>query len=113
MRPPASPAAAPAAAAGATSTSLARALDASEPLAGLLQRMQGSQARLAAISPLLPASLHDEVRAGPLDEAAWVLLVGHAAAAAKLRQLLPVLTAALLAAGWPAPPIKIKVLPRA
>lgn len=91
---------------------LARALDNSEPLTGLLQRVRLSQARLAAVAPLLPAGLRGEVRAGPLDDAAWVLLVSNAAAAAKLRQLLPAVTSALEQQGYRGPEVKIKVLPR-
>lgn len=91
---------------------LARALGNSEPLVGLLQRVRLSQARLAAVAPLLPAGLRGEVRAGPLDDAAWVLLVSNAAAAAKLRQLLPAVTTALEAEGFTGPAVKIKVLPR-
>ena len=91
---------------------LARALDNSEPLVGLLQRVRLSQARLAAVAPLLPAGLRNEVRAGPLDDAAWVLLVSNAAAAAKLRQLLPAVTTALETKGFTGPAVKIKVLPR-
>ena len=41
---------------------------------------------------------------------AWGLLVPHNAAAAKLRQLLPALMAALEAAGHPVPAIRVKVL---
>jgi len=92
---------------------VSRALDHSEPLVGLLQRVRLSQARLAAVAPLLPVGLRSEVRAGPLDDAAWVLLVSNAAAAAKLRQLLPAVTAALEAQGFAGPAVKIKVLPRA
>ena len=92
---------------------LASALARSEPLAGLLQRVHESRARFEAIAPLLPAALRGEVRSGPLDDAAWTLLVAHAAAAAKLRQMLPALQAALQARGWPGPAIKIKVHPRA
>ena len=92
---------------------LASALDRSEPLAGLMQRMRQSQARLAAIASLLPPGLQGGVRAGPLDDAAWVLLVANAAAAAKLRQMLPDLERALREQGWPGPVLKIKVLPPA
>lgn len=91
---------------------LAAALDRSEPLTGLLQRIQQSKARLDAIAPLLPATLRADVRAGPLDEERWLLLVGNAAAAAKIRQLLPALDAALAQRGWAGPTIRIKVLPR-
>ena len=92
---------------------LATALKRSEPLAGLMQRLRESQARFDAITALLPAGLKGDIRPGPLDDASWVLLVSHAAAAAKLRQLLPALDAALREQGWPGPPLKIKVLPRA
>ena len=91
---------------------LARALDRSEPLAGLLQRVQGSRQRFEAIRSLLPPALLGSVRPGPLDDVAWSVLVDHAAAAAKLRQMLPNLQSALTKGGWPAPPIKIKILPR-
>jgi hypothetical protein len=91
---------------------LADALRRSEPLAGLMQRMRDSQARLAALAPLLPPGLADGIRAGPLDETAWVLLVANSASAAKIRQMLPVLESALKAQGWAGPPIKIKVRAR-
>ncbi len=90
---------------------LATALDRSEPLTHLMQRLRDSKARFDAIAPLLPAGLHSAVRPGPLDDSAWVLLASHAAAAAKLRQLLPTLTDTLRAQGWAEPAIKIKVAP--
>jgi Dna[CI] antecedent, DciA len=91
---------------------LATALDRSEPLNSLMQRLRDSKARLEAIANLLPTGLQTEVRPGPLDDTTWVLLVGHAAAAAKLRQLLPTLQQQLTSLGWHGPSIKIKVLPR-
>jgi hypothetical protein len=92
---------------------LATALDRSEPLAGLLQRVRDSKARLQALSGLLQPALLAGIRPGPLDDEAWQLLVDNAAVAAKLRQLLPALEAELRANGWSKPPIKIKVMPRA
>ncbi len=91
---------------------VAAALGGSEALAGLMQRVRDSKARLEAVRALLPPGLQDDIRAGPLDDSAWVLLVCNAAAAAKLRQLLPALEAELRQRGWPGPPIRIKVLPR-
>jgi hypothetical protein len=90
---------------------LARALDNSEPLTSLLQRLRASQARLAAVQPLLPEALRPHARAGALDDTAWMLLADNAAAAAKLRQLAPELQAALDAAGYSTPPLRIKVSP--
>lgn len=92
---------------------LGQALGRSEPLVGLLQRVRDSRDRFNAIAPLLPPSLRDSVRPGPLDDAAWTLLVGHAAGAAKLRQMLPALQARLADHGWAAPAIKVKIQPRA
>lgn len=97
----------------ARTLALRRALDRSEPLAGLLQRVRASRDRFEAIAPLLPPTLRASVRPGPLDDLAWSLLVEHAAAAAKLRQMLPDLQAALSERGWPQPAIKIKIQPRA
>jgi len=93
--------------------SLGDALDRSEPLTRLLQRLQESRARFDAITVLLPGGLQHSVRPGPLDDDGWLLLAAHGAAAAKLRQLLPRLEAALLAGGWPPTPIKVRVQPPA
>jgi hypothetical protein len=98
---------------GLQDQTVAAALGRSEPLTSLLQRMRESKARLDTLVPLFPPGLADGIRAGPLDDSAWVLLVSNAAAAAKLRQMLPALEGALREHGWPGPPIKIKVLPRA
>jgi len=98
---------------GLKDQTVAAALGRSEPLTGLLQRVRESKARLDVVAPLFPTGLAGGIRAGPLDDTAWVLLVSNAAAAAKLRQMLPALEGALRERGWPGPPIKIKVLPRA
>jgi hypothetical protein len=98
-----------AAIAGSGTLALGDALDQSQPLARLLQRLQQSRERYATIVEHLPDMLRDQVRPGPLDDAGWTLLASHGAAASKLRQLLPTLDAALLAKGWPATPIRIKV----
>lgn len=90
---------------------LGDALGRSEPLARLLQRLRESRARFEAISPLLPPGLLETVRPGPVDDDGWSLLAAHGAAAAKLRQLLPRLEAALSAKGWQATPIKVRVQP--
>jgi hypothetical protein len=95
------------------SVPLAAALDRSESLTGLMRRLRDSRARLDTVAGLLPEALRPGVRPGPLDDAGWVLLVADPSAAAKLRQLMPALQAALLAAGWPDVPVRIKVLPRA
>ena len=99
----------PSAAAHPGTLALAEALDRSQPLALLLQRLQQSRERFAAIQAQLPASLRAQVRPGPLDEAGWSLLVPGGAAASKLRQLLPELQAALRTQGWPELPIRVRI----
>ena len=88
------------------------ALRSSDTLASLLARLAQSQARFVVAAAALPPELAAVVRPGPLDDQAWRLLADHAAAAAKLRQCLPAIEAALSANGWPAPPVKVKVRPR-
>jgi hypothetical protein len=94
---------------GRSSLALADALEQSQPLAKLLERLQQSQARFAAIREHLPDILRDQVRPGPIDDAGWSLLAPSGAVASKLRQLLPELQAVLIAQGWPETPIRIRV----
>lgn len=92
--------------------SLRAALDRSEPLGRLLEQLQASRECLAVVQPLLPPGLREQVRAGPLDEQGWSLLVPSGAAASKLRQLLPTLEDALRTRGGQGTPIRIRVQPR-
>ncbi len=88
---------------------LARALDQNSTLADLSRRLAQSNARHAAVAHLLPESLRAAVRAGPIDEEGWSLLVPNAAVAAKLRQLLPRLAETIRAHGWPDLPIRVHI----
>jgi hypothetical protein len=92
---------------------VAQALRANETLAGLLARLAQSRARWQAVAARLAPELAAAARPGSLDDRVWVILADHAAAAAKLRQCLPEIEAALAAQGWQGPPVKIKVRPRA
>lgn len=87
-----------------------QALDRSEPLARLSERLRESRQRFDAIAPLLPESLRAHVRPGPVDTAAWTLLADNGAIAAKLRQMVPALQARLGSQAWPALTLRIKVL---
>ena len=91
---------------------LAGALAGSEPLADLLKRVGESKQRFEAIAGLLPPTLRAAVRPGPLDDTSWALLAANAAAAAKLRQMLPSLQQALAERGWPAPVLQVRIAPR-
>ena len=88
---------------------LADALARSEPLGALLRRLQDSQARWAAARSVLPTPLASLVRPGPLDDESWTLLAPSGAAAAKLRQCLPQVQAALNAQGLPSRALRVKV----
>ncbi len=79
-------------------------------LAHLAKLSRESSNRLKAIEPLIPESLRPAIKAGPIDEKNWCLLVSSNAAAAKIRQLLPALEGRLLAEGWKVNSIRLKIL---
>jgi hypothetical protein len=81
----------------------------SSTLSALRARIATSTQHLQAVRGLIPATLRDHVRAGPVDDTSWCLLVPSQAAAAKLRQLLPDLLAALQQRGWPVQSIRLSV----
>ena len=62
-----------------------------------------------AITTLIPAGLRDNLRAGPIDDGTWCLLVTNTTTAAKLRQLLPSLEAHLRSGGVELKGIRLKV----
>lgn len=82
----------------------------SEPLARLAERLRESRARHRSVLAVLPPPLAALVQPGPIDDAVWTLLVPHGAAAAKLRQCLPLLEQRLLADGHAPRALKVKVL---
>lgn len=82
----------------------------SPTLARLAELIEDSNARLKAIEPLLPEALRTAVKPGPIEGESWCLLVSSNAAAAKIRQLLPLLQARLLDQGWKVTSIRLKIL---
>lgn len=90
--------------------SLSQALDNSPSLARLAAISDQSNAMLKSVQDVLPAALRPSIKAGPLEEGSWCLLVQGNAAAAKLRQLLPRLQMQLDAQGWVVSTIRLKVL---
>ena len=89
---------------------LLQASEESPTLASLMARARDAQARLQAIAPLLPPAMRAAVRAGPIDEAGWSLLVSSNAVAAKLRQMVPALEAGLHTRGFERLPVRVKLL---
>ena len=79
-------------------------------LARLTELVADSNARLQAIGPLIPEALRPAVKAGPIDGESWCLLVSSNAAAAKIRQLIPLIQARLLNEGWKVTAIRLKIL---
>jgi hypothetical protein len=88
---------------------LTQALESSATLSLLRNRIRDSDARLAAIAVVLPVAIQPHVKAGPVDEEGWTLLVANASVAAKIRQLQPRLEECLRYQGWYASSIRIKI----
>ena len=88
---------------------LSDALQASEPLARLAERLRESKRRFDCIAPVLPDSLTVNAQPGPVDEHGWTVLAANPAVAAKLRQLVPLLTARLVEQGFGDLPLRVKV----
>jgi hypothetical protein len=89
---------------------LNQAIGDSPSLARLAELVRESNQRLKVIETLIPASLHAAVKAGPIDGDNWCLLVTGNAAAAKIRQLIPLLQAGLLRQGCEVASIRLKIL---
>jgi hypothetical protein len=79
-------------------------------LARLTQRVHESNQRLKAIEALIPSTLRPAVKAGPIDDENWCLLVSGNAAAAKIRQLIPLMQDSLHRQGWKVATIRLKIL---
>ena len=88
---------------------LVESLTGDASLSSLLARVRASQARLDALADVLPGLLRQHLRAGPLDDDGWTILAANSAVASKLRHLLPTLAETLVAKGWQATPIRVKV----
>lgn len=87
-----------------------QAIENSPTLGRLAELARESSDRLRAIESLIPENLRPAVKAGPIDGDAWCLLVNSNAAAAKLRQLTPLIQSRLLGKGWKVTSIRLKIL---
>ena len=86
------------------------AVSSAPSLAHLARLGRESNARLAAILPLIPEALRPAVNAGPLDDKSWCLLVSGNAAAAKIRQILPSIQLRLQNEGLMVKSIRLKIM---
>ena len=91
------------------SFTLLQATQDSPTLARLSTLAMESSARLKSIESLIPVTLRKAVRAGPIEDTVWCLLLDNNAIAAKIRQLLPSLVAHLRGKGWDVSAIRLKV----
>ena len=89
--------------------SLYQATQNSPTLARLSELAMDSTARLKAIQPLLPASIRQSIKPGPIDGQEWCLILNNSAVAAKVRQLLPALQAHVNSKGWEVTSIRLKI----
>jgi hypothetical protein len=89
--------------------SLLQASQNSPALARLIELNAESVSMLKAIEPLIPSALRTTLKAGPIEDVVWCLIVINNAAAAKIRQLTPALEAHLRTKGWGVKSIRIKV----
>jgi hypothetical protein len=93
-----------------STVTLHQAVGGSPSLVRLTQLVKESNQRLKAIELLIPDSLRASVQAGPIEGEKWCLLVSGNAAAAKIRQLIPLIQASLLNQGWKVETIRLKIL---
>ena len=96
----------------AQTLAMAAALERCEPLGQLLRRLDEARSLYEAAAPLLPPALRADVRTGPVDAGCWTLLAAHNPAAAKLRQMLPLLLDKLQTEGRQVTSIRVRVQPR-
>ena len=73
-------------------------------------QVKESANRLKTIQSLIPEALRASVQAGPIDGDTWCLLVTSNAAAAKLRQLIPLILASFERNGIKVTLIRLKIL---
>ena len=89
---------------------IAQAVENSATLGMLATQVKESSERLKTIQSLIPEALRPAVQAGPIDGDAWCLLVTGNAAAAKLRQLFPLILSKLTNRGVKVTSIRLKIL---
>ncbi len=87
-----------------------QAVENSPSLARLAGLVQESSDGLRAVESLIPEALRPAIQAGPIEDGVWCLLVSSNAAAAKVRQLLPLLQTRLTDKGWKVTSIRLKIL---
>jgi len=88
---------------------LNQAMDEAPALARLSRLVEQSSAMYRCVQSLIPPPLRPHITPGPLDQQDWCLMVSHSAAAAKLRQLAPLLRSRLQQEGWAVSTVRVKI----
>ena len=91
------------------SVTLLQASQSNPGLAKLMNLNRESNARLIAITALIPETLRQDVLAGPYEDGVWCLLLANNTTAAKLRQLLPAFEAHLRVQSLGVSSIRLKI----
>ena len=89
---------------------ISQAVNNSPTLGMLADQVKESSDRLKSIQTLIPEALRPAIQSGPIDGSTWCLLVTSNAAAAKLRQLSPLLLSQLNNRGVKVTSIRLKIL---
>lgn len=90
--------------------SLNQAIGNAPALARLASLAEQSLAMQRCVQSLIPPALRPHIKPGPVQEQDWCLMVSHGAAAAKLRQLLPLLRTRLQQDGWDIQTVRVKIM---
>lgn len=89
---------------------LAQAAQQAPVLSRLLAQARQSEIMLGQVKQLVPPALQKSIQAGAVDGEEWCVIVPNCAAAAKLRQLSPALTAHLRSKGHAIQTIRLRVI---
>lgn len=89
---------------------LNQAMDGAPALSRLAHQVEQSTSMYRCIQGLIPPTLQAQVRPGPLEQRDWCLMVSHSSAAAKLRQLVPLIRTRLQQEGWDVTTVRVKIL---
>lgn len=90
--------------------SLHQAIEGAPALARLSSLVDRSSAMYRCVQSLIPAALQPSIQPGPVEGQDWCLMVSSHAAAAKLRQLVPLLRRRLQQEGWDVLTLRVKIM---
>lgn len=90
--------------------SMSQAIEGAPGLARLAHLVDQSSTMYRCVQGLIPPALRPHIKPGPVEAQDWCLMVNSNAAAAKLRQLVPLLRTRLQQDGWDILTVRVKIL---